>query len=215
MSAEPDGALDGAARDCDGEAPRPHKPCTKCLKVLDSERDFYVLTTNYNTGHSVRFARCKRCHGAEQRLREKVRAPLPQRKVLDALFPSRYPLAEVRELRPEVMNESLEPLARVVLIERPHEARGETHYLPSHRSVKVTLRITHGPDYDIPARVVVPAWPAYGTTPICPRGRHAWPIEVPCRGYVALDCEGTGPHVHKRCVVHSCEEIEAVAEGKA
>lgn len=56
-------------------------------------------------------------------------------------------------------------------------------------------------------------FPMYGVSPECPRGNHAWQIETVCRGYEALGCEGAGPHVHKRCVTHSCEEIEMAPTG--
>lgn len=56
-------------------------------------------------------------------------------------------------------------------------------------------------------------FPMYGVTPLCSRGDHEWPIETVCRGYEALGCEGAGPHVHRRCVAHSCEEIEMAPMG--
>jgi hypothetical protein len=51
-------------------------------------------------------------------------------------------------------------------------------------------------------------FPLWGTTPLCYRGDHEWPVETVCRGYEALGCYGEGTHVHRRCVAHSCEEIE-------
>lgn len=53
-----------------------------------------------------------------------------------------------------------------------------------------------------------PFLPAYGTADGCPKGLHAFPIEVPCRGYQALDCLGLGPHIHRKCPTHSVEVIE-------
>jgi len=53
-------------------------------------------------------------------------------------------------------------------------------------------------------------WPRYGSTPLCSRGEHPWPIETACRGYEVLGCGGWEPHVHRRCVAHACEEIEGM-----
>lgn len=62
--------------------------------------------------------------------------------------------------------------------------------------------LAHGPEPE------TTRFPMYGVTPECPRGKHEWPIETLCRGYEALGCYGTGPHIHKRCLAHSAEEIE-------
>jgi hypothetical protein len=56
-------------------------------------------------------------------------------------------------------------------------------------------------------------WPRYGSTPLCSRGEHPWPIETTCRGYEALECGGWEPHVHRRCLSHACEEIESMPRG--
>jgi hypothetical protein len=53
-------------------------------------------------------------------------------------------------------------------------------------------------------------WPRYGSTPLCSRGEHPWPIETACRGYEVLGCGGWEPHVHRKCLAHACEEIEGM-----
>jgi hypothetical protein len=60
----------------------------------------------------------------------------------------------------------------------------------------------------VPPPIVEPSFPPWGSTPLCSRGDHEWPIETLCRGYEALGCEGAEPHVHRACLVHSCETIE-------
>lgn len=51
--------------------------------------------------------------------------------------------------------------------------------------------------------------PAYNTTTECFRGRHPFHTETLCRGYGFLGCFGLPLHVHRKCITHGVEEIEA------
>jgi hypothetical protein len=104
------------------------------------------------------------------------------------------------------------PCFVVAVIERRARARVRFDAAHPHvvflRSEGISVKVHVAPAFVAPP-IVEPAFPAWGTTPLCSRGNHEWPIETTCRGYEALGCGGAGAHVHLSCLAHACEVIEA------
>ncbi len=177
------------------------KTCSTCQETLPVA-DFYVERVNPATGREILRATCRGCFNAAR-----VKAKVAERVRLNALEASgagtrvrvreAVPVARPAERVPSAVVASLNhmKLVDVIVGDGALLVRAKRD-LDSRRE---SFREERG-DY--------PFLPAYGTADGCPKGLHAFPIEVPCRGYQALDCLGLGPHIHRKCPAHSVEVIE-------
>ena len=104
---------------------------------------------------------------------------------------------------------ALEPLIRASLArtvaQEPHDATGRTRYI--RREEDRVERSQPEPAFSAPSQVRR-TLPGFDTTPRCLRADHAWSMERLCRGYEILGCDGVGPHIHRKCMIHACETTE-------
>jgi hypothetical protein len=176
-------------------------PCGKTLPI----GDFYRMTTyaGHQAGRVTASARCKACHIAQslearRRTRERLAGLEARQEGTRARVREHVPTAtRVTARVPEAVVESVLRMRfvdvligdGVLSVRRNREAlEREDAY-----------RAEHGP---------TPELPPFNSTPLCPKGRHEFPIETLCRGYEALGCLDLGPHVHRKCPAHSVEVIE-------
>ena len=159
--------------------------------------EFYVVSVNANTHHAKRFWVCKPCYITRTRSYRRARV-------------------ERARLNPEPPPPVIpfEPLIRAsiarTVAQEPHEETGRTRYLrreEDHASARQHAENDMAFAVEA-ASVAKTAPPPFDTTPRCPRADHAWPTERLCRGYEILGCDGLGPHVHRRCMIHAAETTE-------
>jgi hypothetical protein len=157
--------------------------------------EFYVIRVNGHTQHAVRSPVCKLCYMARNQTYRQART--------ERLRLNPGPPPPVIPFEPLIRAS----IARTVAQE-PHEETGRTRYLRREQDsarAHVEQELAFAVEAASTAKM---ALPPFDTTPRCPRADHAWPTERLCRGYEILGCDGLGPHVHRRCMIHAAETTE-------
>lgn len=177
------------------------KTCTACRETLPLS-GFAPESHRTTTGRVILRATCRRCANAKR-----AADIVALRVRLNAIEASGVGTrARIREAVPVARPVARVPEATVASVER---VRHLTILVGTNSLiVRQNREATERRESFREERGDYPFLPAYGTADGCPKGLHAFPIEVPCRGYQALDCLGLGPHIHRKCPTHSVEVIE-------